>query len=585
MRPHFLVLPMVVLAACSAPDGFTPAPVPEVSTTAPVEVLVDDIPEITPSADYSAWGGPDDPSRGEMGPVRTSSTRVPFLHLQDLSLRDAARTLVVEHLGLAVMYASSDEPPVVTFSGGPFDPADALDAFEDLVRAQGLSFRRVGDLVVISDGSDRSTDATGYTRVYRTDASAVAEAVGALYGQVTARAVGRSVAFAGPSSAVEQSIELVQGLDRDAVSSLPWAVLRLSPKVAEQAEGIVAALSEDASPLSLTTHAVDDAGVVLLVGHSRASVDEAVAVLRAVEQGRPQSVSRTLAVSDPSSAAEVLRSTFADEISAGELKVGQTTTELVLRGQPVAVSAAYALADDLHGGLDYVEVRAIVAETTRGSVVDRALSLGVSGSDIGMSLGGSVDANSIGAAVGSFRAAVSWLDRDADTRLLATPRLSVVSGGTADLSVGSQVPILGEERTRDDGSTSRSVEYRDTGVLLRVSPVVLSDGRISVSLSQELSTAGTNALTALDSPLFDQRRLVTDLVLERGEMVAAGGLDYSVAEVSQSGPVRMGSTGTASTRKMVVLLTADVRGTDDRRRAVDEAVSGLSSILRIGGRG
>jgi len=251
-----------------------------------------------------------------------------------------------------------------------------------------------------------------------------------------------------------------------------------------------------------------------------------------------------------------------------------------LRGSPDAVSDAFSLAQEFSGDLGFVDIRSVVAETTRGSAVDKALTLSGSGVSLSSGNGGG---QSIGASFGGFDAAVDWLDRDTRTQLLSTSALSIRSGKAGDMSVGDQVPIPGVETLNEDGTRSRSTEYRDTGVQLRVSPRILSDGRISVLLEQEISTAGTNTFSGIDAPTFGRRALSTEVVIEPGELVAAGGLDYQSSDEYENSPFKFAPGGSRTTRKLVIFLSATVRGPDGRRAAVQDQLSGISDLLQLEG--
>ena len=579
----FLLLPF--LAGCSDLPSFeaTSIPSPVLSSSAAEDVSPIETSLLDVDAEFYASGGGD---VVEASP--TSSLPLPgvlkpegiTLEFVDADLWDVASKIVVHDAGKALVM-SVEEPVLVSVSGGPFAPDEALAALGEVVASQNLNMKTVGDIVMISDGSSRSSS-TGFSRVYRTSAKAIAEAVDSLFPELSARNVGRSVAVSGVSGDVLEAIKLVHELDRSAVSSLPWVVVRVSPGLAAEASAVVETLSDADDPLAVSALSPNDNGLVLLVGHSAASVSEAAEVLRSLDSGKPKRISKTLPVLDPATARAAIEGAFSAEIEDGSLLLSSSASELVFRGFPGIVADAYNLADKLHGGADFVEVRAVVVETVRGSALDRSISVSGGSGGFELSSGGGGASDLLRLTSGGFSAALSWLDRDTETKILATPRLSVSSGGSAELSVGSQVPIYGAS-VEEDGKTTQGIEYRDVGVLLSVSPSVLSDGRISVSLSQSLSSAGANALTGIDSPVFDRRSLTTELVFEPGELVAAGGLDYSVSEESRAAPFAFNPSGMSSARKLVVLLTADVAGTQARADSVQEALLGLSEVLTVGG--
>ena len=114
-------------------------------------------------------------------------------------------------------------------------------------------------------------------------------------------------------------------------------------------------------------------------------------------------------------------------------------------------------------------------------------------------------------------------------QVLSSPRLVTSSGKPAAISVGTQVPIITAQETASGqvgGNTSilQSIQYRDTGVILNVSPVINSNRRVELTVSQQVSSAQANNLSGVQSPLIINRSLQTTLSLNDGETVLLGGM-------------------------------------------------------------
>ena len=69
-----------------------------------------------------------------------------------------------------------------------------------------------------------------------------------------------------------------------------------------------------------------------------------------------------------------------------------------------------------------------------------------------------------------------------------------------------------------------TVEYRDTGVVLTVTPRVGANGEIYIDIQQEVSDVATTTTSDIDSPTIDQRKFHTQIAVESGQSVAIGGL-------------------------------------------------------------
>jgi general secretion pathway protein D len=111
--------------------------------------------------------------------------------------------------------------------------------------------------------------------------------------------------------------------------------------------------------------------------------------------------------------------------------------------------------------------------------------------------------------------------------ILQRPQLVTRSGGTARFQVGTDVPILTSQSAADsdsDGSTDilQSIQYRQTGTILEVTPVVYGD-RVDVTISQELSSAGA-APSGISSPTIINRSLTTQIAIRDGWTGVLGGL-------------------------------------------------------------
>jgi pilus assembly protein CpaC len=106
--------------------------------------------------------------------------------------------------------------------------------------------------------------------------------------------------------------------------------------------------------------------------------------------------------------------------------------------------------------------------------------------------------------------------------VLAEPNLSVISGETANFLAGGQTPF--PVSTGDDDV---SIEFKDFGVLLGVTPTVLSPQRISLRLRPEVSEPSeAYGITWRDTtvPGFIVRRAETTIEIASGQSFAIGGL-------------------------------------------------------------
>jgi general secretion pathway protein D len=114
-------------------------------------------------------------------------------------------------------------------------------------------------------------------------------------------------------------------------------------------------------------------------------------------------------------------------------------------------------------------------------------------------------------------------------QVLSSPRLVTSSGKAAAINVGTQVPIITAQETASgqvggDTSILQSIQYRTTGVLLNIEPVINSNRRVELTVSQEVSAAQENNLSSVQSPVIINRSINTSLSLNDGETVLLGGM-------------------------------------------------------------
>lgn len=112
---------------------------------------------------------------------------------------------------------------------------------------------------------------------------------------------------------------------------------------------------------------------------------------------------------------------------------------------------------------------------------------------------------------------IEALEAKGVVRTLAEPNLTTLSGEPASFNAGGEVPI----RTLDkDGQIS--IVYKQFGVNLLFTPVVLEDSKIHIKLAPEVSDL--TGFTTAGDPIFTNRKLETVVELRDGQSFAVGGL-------------------------------------------------------------
>lgn len=142
---------------------------------------------------------------------------------------------------------------------------------------------------------------------------------------------------------------------------------------------------------------------------------------------------------------------------------------------------------------------------------------------------------------GQARAQLRAFAEDSRVTILSSPRLMVKSGEEASIDVGTEVPTLSSQtasnqQTEGTSNILQSVQYRKTGIILNIKPIIYSDDRIDLEIRQEVSEAlPTGADDVVQSPSIFNRAVSTSLSLRDGSSVLIGGLISNRATTSESG--------------------------------------------------
>jgi pilus assembly protein CpaC len=118
------------------------------------------------------------------------------------------------------------------------------------------------------------------------------------------------------------------------------------------------------------------------------------------------------------------------------------------------------------------------------------------------------------------------LEREGVLRTLAEPTLTAISGGEAKFVAGGQIPILGTF-SYVAGVATRSIIYKDVGVELNFKPVVISSGRIRLTISSvvnELDPSLAYTFDGITYPGFRRRNMDTVVELPSGAALMTAGL-------------------------------------------------------------
>jgi len=111
-----------------------------------------------------------------------------------------------------------------------------------------------------------------------------------------------------------------------------------------------------------------------------------------------------------------------------------------------------------------------------------------------------------------------------NTRLLNKPEVLAINGEEATLSFGQQVPIRNGTTTSSSGGTTDNIEYRNTGIIMNVTPQISADKRIILKIELEISSISDSTVGGIDSPIINENKATTTLMLNNRETILLGGI-------------------------------------------------------------
>jgi general secretion pathway protein D len=177
--------------------------------------------------------------------------------------------------------------------------------------------------------------------------------------------------------------------------------------------------------------------------------------------------------------------------------------------------------------------------------------------------------------------------------VLSSPSLMVLDNRTATLQVGDQVPVVTQTAVSTidpDAPIVNSVELRDTGVILKVTPRVNEGGRVMLDIEQEVSDVVETRTSGIDSPTIQQRKIKTSVAVDNGETIALGGLIRDkvtdgetkvplLGDIPAIGELFRSTTQRNERTELVVLITPRVvGGADDARRITQELTDRMRGV-------
>ena len=190
--------------------------------------------------------------------------------------------------------------------------------------------------------------------------------------------------------------------------------------------------------------------------------------------------------------------------------------------------------------------------------------------------------------------------RDNRVNVLSNPHVLTSENKRAQIHVGRSVPILTTQQQPTTGIAAQAqptsvitttVDYRDTGIILSVTPRIGEDRFIALDIRQEVSDAIPNLVSQTQSPVFTKRVAETSVVVVESETLVLGGLIEErrvweregipfLSRIPILGYLFGATTEAIRKTELLILVTPRVVGDDADAQSVSEELKRRSPELR-----
>ncbi len=179
---------------------------------------------------------------------------------------------------------------------------------------------------------------------------------------------------------------------------------------------------------------------------------------------------------------------------------------------------------------------------------------------------------------GLIRAVLNAAAEKSQLRVLSNPSVLVLDNHTATIQVGQQQPVKSATTVASNAVSTETITYKDTGVLLTVTPSVNAGDLVTLDILQQVTDVG-EIDAATGQRQFLTRQIQSRVAVRSGESIVLGGLirDNDTAgrsgvpllsDVPLFGELFASNNHTRQRTELLVLLTPRVLPDDTTLRAV-----------------
>ena len=276
-----------------------------------------------------------------------------------------------------------------------------------------------------------------------------------------------------------------------------------------------------------------------------------------------------------------------------------TTNTIIIKSTP----RDYPVVENLLYELDIVPRQVMIEIMIAEITLDESTSLGLEfayftndeiiGTDFNLSSPGSLARGGLTASVirPDYIATLNALASENRLNILAYPHIIASDGKKASIDIGDEVPLVAS-RIFVDNREEVTIERRDTGVLLNVTPHINTTGLVTLDLTVELSDASQTLVEGESDIRIFQRNAKTTMVIHDEETIIIGGLINSkngrevrkvplLGDIPILGLLFKSTRDTVTKTELVLLITPRViRTREDAKNITDEFMEKIQELKK-----
>ncbi|MEY3080231.1 MAG: hypothetical protein RJA94_216 [Pseudomonadota bacterium] len=225
-----------------------------------------------------------------------------------------------------------------------------------------------------------------------------------------------------------------------------------------------------------------------------------------------------------------------DNSSTIRITANPSNNTIVISATPKDYRKILATLRQMDAPATQVLINTMIAEVSLNNQLRYGVQAYVESNNVGFALAGSKPAadgpvispqfpgmNFLWGGISNPKLVIDALSGITNVRVVSSPSILVLENETATIKVGDQIPVQSETAVTNGGNFVNSIQYRDTGVILKVKPRVSANGVVTIELGQELS-ALQKELGIDGNPRFTQRSVTSKVSVNDQQTVLLGGL-------------------------------------------------------------